>query len=35
MKKTAAQRIRDYFKHPKWNFIRNKTYKEYVKYKSK
>jgi len=35
MKKTAAQKIRDYFKHPKWKLIRERRYKEYVEYKSK
>ena len=35
MKKTAALKIRDYFKRPKWKLIREKRYKEYVEYKSK
>ena len=35
MKKTAAQKIRDYFKHPRWKLVKEKIYKEYVEYKSK
>jgi len=34
MKKTPAQKIRDYFKQPKWYALTKKQAKEYVEYKS-
>jgi len=35
MKKTPEQKIRDYFKQPKWLALTKKQKKEYVEYKSK
>ena len=35
IKKTPEQKIRDYFKQPKWHALTKKQKKEYVEYKSK
>ena len=34
IKKTPAQKIRDYFRRPKWAALTKKQEKQYVEYKS-